>query len=349
MLTPAENLEGHYLDGGWYVKSRVPKDPKHTGGYFSIGYIVESEEGEIAFLKALDLKKVISTPGADRVTRIRDLTAAYVYERDLLKRCRTAKLKRIIKCLDDGELDLDGEWIPYIIFEIAYSDVRQQANDLNRFDSAWALRTMHHTAVGIKQLHGQEIAHQDIKPSNILITEGENRKLGDLGRSATKECTLGHMDSCFTGDNNYAPPEALFGYLAPEWRDRRYGSDCYQLGSLLVFMLTGVSMTTLLCEAIEETLRPSRISGGDNYNQILPYLIDAHLACLDFIREFTPETKVTDEIIELINQLCHPDLNQRGDQLKRRNGANPFDMERFISKFERIATGLERNLYGITD
>jgi serine/threonine protein kinase len=342
MRTPAEKLEGHRLDGGWHVKSIIPKDSQHTGGYFSLGYIVESKEGDVAFLKALDIRKVISS-SSDRITKMRDLTAAYVYERDLLRQCKKANLKRIIRLLDDGEIMIENEMVPYIIFEIAHGDVRKQANYLNRFEVTWSLRTMHHVAVGIKQLHGQEISHQDIKPSNILITKGDVRKIGDLGRSATRNCTLKHMDNCFAGDYHYAPPEALYGYIAPEWRDRRSGSDCYQLGSLFVFMLTGYSMTVLLVNALDNKLQPNQ--WGGSYQEILPYLVEAYIGCLELVQTYIPDVVVKDELLEIIRQLCHPDINQRGDFVKRRNGANPFDMERFISKFDRLATGFERSLY----
>jgi len=31
----------------------------------------------------------------------------------------------------------------------------------------WIFRTLHNIATGLKQLHGQEIAHQDLKPSSL--------------------------------------------------------------------------------------------------------------------------------------------------------------------------------------
>ena len=67
MDSPAEKLLEMTLGGGWKVTELIPKVPGHTGGHFSVGYIVESDKGEKAFLKALDFLKVISPGSPDPV------------------------------------------------------------------------------------------------------------------------------------------------------------------------------------------------------------------------------------------------------------------------------------------
>ena len=54
MNTPAQELTGIELDGGWKVLELLKRDPKATGGNFSVGYVVESSSGDRAYLKALD-------------------------------------------------------------------------------------------------------------------------------------------------------------------------------------------------------------------------------------------------------------------------------------------------------
>lgn len=345
ITTPAEGMTGLVLPGGWTVVRRIPKDPKHTGGYFSVGYDVEGPNGEVAFLKALDIQKVISTPGADMATRTRDLTASFVYERNLMRKCRDAGLRRVIRLLADGEESIQNMGVPYLIFERASSDVRTEANDLNRFDFAWTLRTMHHVATGVNQLHSQSIAHQDLKPSNVLITDDGLRKLGDLGRSATAECELEHMDNYCPGDINYWPPEALYRYRDPEWINHRFGSDFYQTGNLFVYMLTGLQMTGILVQSLEAKFKPERWSG--TYRQVCPYLNEAHTRCLEYVAQYVPEMTIKNEVVNLISVLCHPVLEQRGDQSRRVLNGNPFLLDRVISKFNRFATGCEYNLFGL--
>ena len=57
---------------------------------------------------------------------------------------------------------------------------RQEA-DISTADD----RTLHHIAVGLQQLHGEGIAHQDLKPSNVLFFETFGAKLADLGCADT--------------------------------------------------------------------------------------------------------------------------------------------------------------------
>lgn len=57
----------------------------------------------------------------------------------------------------------------YLIFELADGDIRRHLAVQESLDLAFVLRTLHHVAVGLDQLHRADIAHQDLKPSNVLI------------------------------------------------------------------------------------------------------------------------------------------------------------------------------------
>jgi len=341
MKTPAQKLLGTTLPSGWRVTSYVTKDPQHTGGNFSIGYLAESEAGEKGFLKALDFMRIIGPGTVDPVSKMRQFTEAFEFERDLLRQCKQSNMNRIIRLLDDGAVIVDETQVPYLIFELAQTDLRRLYHATDNLDVAMTLRTMHNVAVAIQQLHGKEIAHQDIKPSNVLFVQNRRQKLGDFGRSATRECRLPHVSFAVAGDRNHAPPEGLYGYIHPEWKIRRYGTDAYQLGSLFVFMLTGSTMTGLLVEALHEQHRPNRWAEG--YEQVLPYLQEAFRDIIAYVRQFVPEA-IEEEVSLIIRELCDPDINRRGDTRKKLSGANPFMMERFVSRFDRLATSLECNL-----
>jgi serine/threonine protein kinase len=120
-------------------------------------------------------------------------------------------MSRVVSALDD---DPTGTGLPvqYIIFECAESDVREQALIDGRFDTAWALRTLHQVAVGVRQLHGRNIVHQDLKPSNVLLFETVGSKVGDLGSSTNKENSSPRDQFDVAGDRTYAPPDLLYGY-----------------------------------------------------------------------------------------------------------------------------------------
>ena len=83
----------------------MPRSPVATGGCFSEGYIVESAKGVRAYLKALDYYEALSH--SDPATVLQAMTAAYNFERELLQKCKTSRLDRIIIALDDGSISID--------------------------------------------------------------------------------------------------------------------------------------------------------------------------------------------------------------------------------------------------
>jgi hypothetical protein len=72
------------LEGNWRVVERLEKHPAGTGGRFSESYVVESERGNRAFLKAVDYVEALDSPEPARA--LEAMTQAYNFERDLLGR-----------------------------------------------------------------------------------------------------------------------------------------------------------------------------------------------------------------------------------------------------------------------
>jgi hypothetical protein len=94
MGNPAQFLVDVELEGGWKVIQKVEPGPLATGGRFSVGYIVQRSDGKKAYLKALDFSAAFQQPDFPRA--LEDMTSAYNFERDLLKKCKTRKMHRIV-------------------------------------------------------------------------------------------------------------------------------------------------------------------------------------------------------------------------------------------------------------
>jgi hypothetical protein len=56
--TPAELLLGKTLDDDWKVIEKLPLSPTATGGFFSVGYVVEAPDGTKGFLKIAQARKI---------------------------------------------------------------------------------------------------------------------------------------------------------------------------------------------------------------------------------------------------------------------------------------------------
>jgi serine/threonine protein kinase len=344
---PAELLEGLELDGGWTVGPRILPRPCSTGGHFSIAYQVARPSSantyEGAFLKALDFTAAGSL-GVPLADALQYMTKAYVFERDLVLRCAERRMRNVVIGVDAGQVNVEDArvdptfgQVPYIIFERADGDVRDAVEArLSDFDEAWAFRILHGVANGLRQLHQEGIAHQDLKPSNVMSFGGV-AKVGDLGRASSPEGDGLYDAPCIAGDLGYAPPELLYGEYPSSDRVRRLACDAYHLGSMVVFMYTGSGLTPL----IDVELAPAfhwRTWPRD-YRNVLPYVRNAYDYVLASIEERIPPP-LRSEVVRTIRELTDPDPLLRGHPAAS-EAVQRFSMERYVSRFDLLARRAE--------
>ena len=343
-FNPAENLMfKQHLDGGWTVIRKMPRQQGSTGGHFSVGYEVCDNSGNSAFLKAIDFSVALSDP--DPITVLQHLTTAYNYERTLLEECRSRKLDRVAVSIEDGQIpagDLHHILpVPYLIFELAEGDIRRQLTQSTRFELAFVLRALHHCATGIRQLHNIKVAHQDLKPSNVLVFQNSGCRVSDLGRSSSQSAGSPIDNLGIAGDLTYAPPELLYGEVSIDWQVRRFACDLYHLGNLAIFFFTKVGISALWRKYLDRTLWPE--TWGDSYRKVLPHIRDAHDKAF---QEF--ESRLPDQIRfhmgQAVRQLCEPDPLLRGHPRTRAESGSPYSLQRYVSMFDLLARKAEWHL-----
>jgi len=209
----------------------------------------------------------------------------------------------------------------------------------SRLPPELALRALHRAANGLRQLHQEQVAHQDIKPSNVLQFPGDEFKVSDFGRSSIRGRLAPHDDKFVAGDPAYAPLELLYGQADPDFIVRRFGCDMYLLGSLATFLLTGIHMTALVVAELDASARP-QVWGG-TYAAVLPQVRAAYSAVLKKIAAYLPDgADYGAELVVCISQLCDPEVSRRGHPLTRAiqaNGGNIYSLERYVSIFDRLA------------
>lgn len=340
MLSPAEKLSGVMLPNGWAVTGQINKKPGATGGCFSVGYNVRNGSGHEAFLKAIDFSGAFASPDPSRALQL--LTETFNFERDLLAKCKSKNLDHIVRTFEDGSVVIDGLPVPYLIFELANSDIRAHMDMSNKLDLAWTLRMLHNVAVGTQQLHGVGIAHQDLKPSNILVFQNLVSKLADLGRSAHPDHSAPHDGFVIPGAYAYAPPELRYGFIHPDFNQRRFGCDMFLLGNIIVFAFTRLTMSSVLFSFVAQEHLPRR--WGGTYEEVIPYLQYAFNEALNTLAPNIP-AEVRRDIILMLQQLCEPDLSKRGHPLNRFQSKNNFSLERYITKLDVLAFKAKSNLF----
>ena len=332
--SPAQQLAGRSLTTGWEVKQILNVQKDSTGGYFSTCYLVE-KGGQQAFLKALDYWKAFG-PGKNPAEILQRMTQAYNFECEILRRCGSGTFDRVVKALEFGVEYLNPAdpftVVQYVIFELAEKDIRAHLKVARQLDMAWALRSLHHVATGLSQLHSAGIAHQDLKPSNVLVFPNE-RKVGDLGRAAYKGLIAPHDSLEVAGHHDYAPPELLYHSASAEWDCRRFGCDLYLLGSMISFFFAGNGMSHLMLSHLPTAFQPGTFNGP--YQDVLPHLRVAFDTTVEEIALEIPEEYRT-SLVAALRQLCDPNPQLRGHP-KSRSLGNAYSLERFVALFDLLA------------
>lgn len=346
MLLDAEDLLGLELNDGWKVIEKIKKKPEDTGGHFSVGYIVVKETKR-AFMKAIDFSS--ASKDLDPLKAARSILDAYIFERDLLLKCERNKLSKIVIPIGHGRYGTGGTSpfndIYYILFELAAGDVRKQLNKMKYFDLAWILRSLHDTAVGLEQLHRQGIAHQDLKPSNVLVFR-DTFKIGDLGRASDRAVKAEHDQCQVPGDRTYYPFDTF--YRVGHYSDFsfRYAIDLYLLGSLVFFFFLKLNLKELLITELKRKDLMKNLTQSDFYAD-LPYFqmaLDSVMQRLDEeISKYSSRTSMM--LMPLVKMLCELDPIKRGHNQNVSTGLNQFGLERFISRFDIIAKYAEFKIY----
>lgn len=345
----AWRLLGMTTDSGWTIVEPVGWDPKSgdsidhyngTGGNFSVPYIVEKDGGR-AFFKAIDLTRAMNSP--DILGSLRFISEAHAFETEILRLCAGASMSRVVVALESGQLRAGPnlqDAAPFLVFELAEGDVRRRVQKKSgEVRLAWWLRAMHHATVGLAQLHSLDIAHQDLKPSNLLSFEGDEVfKLSDLGRCTSPHVAAPHEALPFSGDPKYAPPEILYGYINPQVQERRLRTDLWMLGSMIFFFVQGLGATQLLFNELDADLKPlptGTWNGG--YRPIVPTLQTCFTKMLYDLENELPDNHIQKELVKAASELCNPDDSLRGHPLARSGTGSPQSLERYVSLFDRLA------------
>jgi serine/threonine protein kinase len=343
-LTPKSQLLGKTLDSGWTLVEQFTPAAHSTGGNFGVGYKATRGE-EIAFVKAVDF--VAALMHSDPFLALQSLLAEASFEKDVLAFCADQKMSRVLKFLgheyfNPGNPADAHNRVSCLVMELGSDDLRGMVHKAAVRSFTWNLQVMRDVAQALAQLHRGGIAHQDIKPPNVISVDGTTGvasnqvKVGDLGRVVRRDRPGPFNAVPWPGDLRYAPPERWYGYLPADWTDAREASDAYMLGSLLLFLCTGASLQMLVLQAIPEPFRPGVWMGGFDQD-LLAVLQDAHVKTLASRLMPSVPGPLQDEVMALAGALTNPNPLERGDLRARRQIGRPVGIDRQHQRLMALA------------
>lgn len=336
-LPPAARLEGMTLPSGWTVLSRIKRLDGQTGSAFSIGYLARNDEtAQTAFLKALDFSEALQEENL--LEALGKAIDAYKFEQTLLELCADRRMNRVVRALGSGYMKVDDSQlgrVPYLLFEPADGDIRKALTTFGDVELAWALKLLHEVAHGLEQLHYAQVAHQDLKPSNVLTFAATGEfKVSDLGCASRKGIRSPRDDKRVPGGWSIAPPELRYDERHSDWIVSRVAADLYSLGSLAVFLFAGASMNAIVSSHLPENMQPMFWRG--TYREVLPFVVEAHSKALRQMEaSFSGEIPLA--IFEIVKQLCEPDPLRRGDPKSIGRPHDQYDVRKYVSRLGRLA------------
>lgn len=339
-MPAVDMLVGLSLVDGWTVTSAIVRPSNASGGVFSQSYVAE-KDGRRAFVKALDFSRAFD-PGEDTLGVLQEFVAAYENERDVLEHCKAKRLSHVTVAIGHGSVDVPGMnkmegRVYYLLFDMADGDVRVQMDASLSQDALWCMQALRSAALGLWQVHRELIAHQDMKPSNLLSFKGGAFKVADFGRASRRGKPIFYDDLTFPGDRTYAPPELLYGHVNPDFVPRRLGTDLYMLGNLAAFLFSGTNVTAEILAGVDPQHHRSRWTG--TYDEVLPYLQESFSRFLERLEDAVP-TEVQAIVVPMVRHLCDPDLAKRGHPRGVKTN-NQYSLERYVSELSNLARSLE--------
>lgn len=346
-VNPAARLAGMALSDGWQVGKIIPTGRRNggSGGFFSFSYEVSNGDRK-AFLKAFDILTPINeavAAGQVFTTMLLAHLQAYEFETKLHSICADKNMKRIVKILAHGQVNLPplaGEQfsaVPYMIMELADGgDIRNYIGKSECVDLSVKLYYLRDVASGLIQLHGAQIAHQDLKPSNVMIFGGATAKIGDLGRASKQDVRSSNDLYDIAGDYAYAPPEQLYGHSLDNWKDRRQRCDLYQFASLISFLFFNTSLNSVFRDRLPVALIPAAWEGDHtSYVDALPFLVQVFEEVLLEWEQRLPNW-LGGEIVDIIRQCGTPAYSERGSRKMMNAQSQDLGINRFVSQLDRL-------------
>jgi hypothetical protein len=140
----------------------------------------------------------------------------------------------IIQVYDVGD---EGDQYFFSMEYASKGSVLEELAEIKAIPMPRAVQIIKHACNALDYAERKGLVHRDIKPDNLMVTEDNTVKLGDLGLAMSTQELQAEQDGVF-GTPHYIAPEQAMGKAI----DHR--ADIYALGATFYRMLTGKTLYT---------------------------------------------------------------------------------------------------------
>lgn len=214
--------------------------------------LIETEELEPGTIVRgkFEIQRVLGQGGMGIVYQARNIIDGRIRALKFLSNDSAARRKEAARFLQEAQIDLHHPNIVqiydtdqadngsfYIVMEFVDGGSLEKPLEAGSLSIERSLSIAKGVALGLAEAHSRGILHRDVKPSNILIANGDIPKLSDFGIAAVRDSSV---DITATRGSLYTPlyasPEQITGLHRSQLDSR---VDIYLLGGVLFHMLTG--------------------------------------------------------------------------------------------------------------
>ncbi len=205
-------------------------------------------------------------------------------------------IRKIPKMIKKGSLLKTREL--FLVMELV-DGMSMERHPPDTFEQAIDIFTQ--TARGLGHMHSRGFVHADMKPNNIVVSDGGVVKVIDLGQS----CKIGTIKPRIQGTPDYIAPEQVHR------REITPSTDVYNLGATMYWVLTRKNIPTALGKgtgllgSVDDSLLEKPKPAIELNKRIPPMLNDLIMQCVEVSIADRPESmaKVGDRLELILGKL----------------------------------------------
>ncbi len=237
----------------------------------------------------------------------------FIMESWLGKRLRHSKLVNILTPR------VEPTCLYYLMEYVEGMTLRQWMDKTTNPSITEVVRITRQLAHALRAMHRQQVIHQDIKPSNIMIDEHDQIKIVDYGScimSSMSELPKPFEREIALGTASYSAPECHLGHR-PDSR-----SDVFSLAVILFEMLTRKQPFYGKLERLEKEsdLKKLKYQPACDVNPYVPVWFDH---TLQKAMSLNPDERYVD-VDEFLHDLEHPNPKMKSDNTQPLLYRNPL-------------------------